>query len=87
MQDEIKKIVPGIKAGERWKMEINKRDYPKHFSELIIPLTEPVERDNVDLENPQKIIRVEIISGKAGISLLTPNYILDVPKIKKEKAC
>jgi len=84
MQAEIKKFAKGIKKNDKWKMELNKRSYGKHgTTELILKLTEIVENPKVDLEKPGKIIKVEIIGNKAGLSLLNPDEILDVPKKKK----
>ena len=45
-------------------------------------LTENIEKPNVDLKNPEKIVKVEIIGEHAGISLLYPDEILDVQKYK-----
>ncbi len=76
MQECIKKIQEGIKAEEKWKMDLAKRkvtqEYPK---DLIIKLTDVVDKSKVDLKNPDKIIKVEIVSDKAAISLLKPEEI------------
>jgi tRNA(Ser,Leu) C12 N-acetylase TAN1 len=83
LQKEIKKYVPKIKVKERWKMDLNKRRYDKIGSrDLIMKLTEVVDRMEVDLENPEKIIKVEIVGNRAGLALLGKDEFLDVPKIK-----
>jgi len=83
MQNEIKKLVDRIGENEKWKLDLGKRQWDKvPTNELIIKLTDPVDRPNVDLENPEKIIEVQIIGDKAGISLVTPDEIVNVPKIK-----
>lgn len=78
MQKCIKKIQEGIKADEKWKMDLAKRkekqEYPK---DLIIKLTDAVDKPKVDLKNPDKIIKVEIIGDKAAISLLAPEEIFN----------
>ena len=82
MQKYIKSLAKKIKKNEAWKMNIEKRNYDKmHTTELILKLTEVVDRPNVDLEKPKKIISVEIIGKKAGISLLNADEILDVHKV------
>lgn len=82
MQKYVKSITKGIRQNEPWKMNLEKRMYGKmHTTELILKLTEVVDRPNVDLENPKKIISVEIIGRKAGISLLNADEMLDVHKI------
>ncbi len=79
MQKAIKPLVPKIGENEKWMMDIEKRYYDKHeFKELIIKLTDVVDRKNIDLKKPQKIIKVEIIGKDAGISLLTPDEMLVV---------
>ncbi|UZE93997.1 MAG: hypothetical protein IB618_00255 [Candidatus Pacearchaeota archaeon] len=78
IQNCIKKIQEGIKPEEKWKMDLAKRKvtqkYPK---DIIIKLTEVVDKQKVDLKNPDKIIKVEIVSDKAAISLLTPTEIFN----------
>ncbi len=82
MQNAIKPLVKKIGEKEKWKMDLAKRHYTKHdFKELITGLTEVIDRKNVDLNKPKKIVKVEIIGKDAGISLLEPNELLIVPKI------
>ncbi len=80
MQNCIKKIQKGIGTEEKWKMDLAKRKatqkYPK---DLIIKLTDAVDKQKVDLKNPEKIIKVEIIADKVAISLLTPDEIFAAP--------
>ena len=81
MATAVAGFVSGIGKDEKWKIDIMRHDYHKHdMSELIKELTEPVDRKCVDLKNPEKIIRVEIIRSKAGVSLLKPEEILSVSK-------
>ena len=78
MQKEIKKLQKGIKKNEKWKLDIQKRHLGISTTELILKLTEVVDRQKVDLENPQKIIEVQIIGKKAGLALLNRNEILSI---------
>ena len=72
-----KDLQSGIKKSEKWKMDLSKRNYEKgKTTELILRLTDVVDKPNVDLENPEKIIKVEIVGNKAGISLLKPNELV-----------
>ena len=85
MSEIVKESAKRIEPNERWRMRINKRFYEKyHTDELIEKLTEHVDRLNVDLENPQKTIKVEIIRGKAGLSLLKPKEHFSANDVKKE---
>jgi len=79
MQKAIKSLVPKIGENEKWKMDLEKRHYHKlDYQELIVKLTEVVDRMKIDLKKPKKIIKVEIIGTHAGISLLEPGEHLMV---------
>ncbi len=75
----------GKKIGqkERWKMDLNKRLWDKmHTTDLIIKLTDGIDKPNVDLEKPEKIVQVEIIKDKAGLALLKPEEKVNIPALK-----
>ncbi|MBI2581408.1 hypothetical protein HYV85_06440 [Candidatus Woesearchaeota archaeon] len=85
MQKAIRSASGGIGSNEKWKMGLNKRHWDKlEGVKLIIKLTDVVERKNVDLDNPGKIVQVEIIGNEAGVALLKPSDIVDVAKEKAE---
>jgi len=83
MQKTVKGLVKDIKKADKWKMELNKRKTKQHERDLIIKLTSVVDRPNVDLKKPNKIIRVEIVGNKAGLSLLGADELLNIAKMKK----
>jgi len=84
MQKTIKGLVKDIKEKDKWKIDIAKRCYEKYnTTELIMKLTDVVDRPKVDLKNPDKIIRVDIIGNDAGISLLNKDEMLNIPALKK----
>lgn len=78
MQKEIKKLQAGIKKSDKWKMDLHKRHLDMPSPELIMKLTEVVDKPKVDLNNAQKIIEVQIVGKKAGLSLLDKNELLTV---------
>ena len=83
MQQQIKKLAPKIGEGEKWKISVNKRLWNKTGErELILKLAEFIPQNNVSMDNPNKIIHVEIIEKEAGVSLLDPEDVLNVSKIK-----
>lgn len=82
MQEEIKILSKGIKDKDSWRLELRKRETDKSTSDLIKKLTEPVDKMNVDLISPDKIIWVEIVGDDAGISLLKKDEYLAIPKLK-----
>jgi len=77
MQEKIKELQEKIGNEEKWKMELEKRRAKEEYpADLIIKLTEVIEKPKVDLTNPEKIIKVEIIEDKAAISLITQKDII-----------
>jgi len=82
---ELKKLAEKIASDEKWKMELKVRRVKEKpdMHELIIKLTEVIDRKNVDLENPEKIVKVEIIGDKTALALLKPEEILNIAKKKQ----
>ncbi|MEK6984184.1 MAG: THUMP domain-containing protein [Nanoarchaeota archaeon] len=78
MQKEIKKLQRGIKKTEAWKIDLHKRHFDMPSSELIIKLTEVVDKPKVDLDNPKKILEVQIMGKKTGLALLDKGDMLTV---------
>jgi len=84
MQKTLKKLGSDIKENERWKMEFEKRlNQNMHTYDMISKLTDVLDNPHVDLEKPQKIIKVEVIGKHTGISILKPEEQLIVPHEKK----
>ena len=80
MRDVVRELRALIVPGERWRVTVEKRRYTRHHKiEIIRELAEEID-EVVDLENPEKILRVDIIGRYAGISVLTPGDIFSVTK-------
>lgn len=86
IQKELKKFEGKIKEKEAWKMELKTRKLKEKPDELklILKLTEAINRKNVDLEKPEKIVKVEIIGTKAGLALLDKNELLNIAKLRQK---
>lgn len=83
MQKVIAELQKGIDKKDKWKLDLAKRNTTKEYPKnLIIQLTEVIDKPNVDLSNPHKTIKVEIIGDKAAISLITEGEALNVSKLK-----
>ena len=83
MQQEIKKLASKIEESQKWRISVNKRFWDRMSEkDLISKLAEVVTPNNISLENPNKIIQVEIIEKETGVSLLDPEDILNVSKVK-----
>jgi len=81
---EMKKIDAKMDPSKTWKLDLGKRNFKADTVELIMKLTEYINKPKVNLKNPQTIVKVEIIGNTAGVSLLDADELLDVPRIKKE---
>ena len=80
MKEGVRKLRNRILAGERWRMTVEKRRYSLHHKiEVIRELADLID-EKVDLENPEKILRVDIIGRYAGISVLIPQDVFSVAK-------
>jgi len=79
---EMKEIDERMDPDETWKLDLNKRQFDMPTMDLIVKLTDPIEKPKVDLKNPQKIVKIEIIGNKAGIALLDKDELLNVGKKK-----
>lgn len=86
IQKELKKLEKEIGVKEAWKMELKTRKMKEKPDELklILTLTEAIDRKNVNLDKPQKIVKVELIGNKAGISLLKKGEILNLIKLREK---
>jgi len=78
MKEGIRRLKSRIDVGETWRMTVEKRRYNQyHKTDIIEELAELIE-EKVDLENPEKILRVDIIGKYAGISVLAPRDVFSV---------
>lgn len=84
MIEAVKEAANGIGENESWMMHVHKRHHPKHSEELMLTLTEPIQKGKVDLKHPDKIIAVEVLGGMAGISLLNGDELINANKLRQE---
>jgi len=81
MKEGVKQLKNRIQKGEKWRMTIEKRRYTQHHKiEIIKEIAELIDQ-KVDLKNPDKILRIDIIGKYAGISLLERKEIFSTSKL------
>ncbi len=69
-----------IEPGEAWRMTVEKRRYTSlHKMDIIRDVAELID-EKVDLTNPKKILRIDIMGRYAAISVLKPEEIFSVTK-------
>ena len=81
----VKQFAERIMLEERWRISVNKRFYTEYHTQVLIELlAEHVDRPRVDLENPDKTIRIEIMGDQAALSLLETREHFSVNAVKNE---
>jgi len=83
--ESMKRVVVQLRGmigeGEKWRMTVEKKRYTKHHkSEIISDLAELID-EKVDLKNPDKILRIEIIGKYAGMSILKSREVFSSVKL------
>jgi len=81
MKTAVKKVKDKIKRGEQWRMTVEKRRYTLyHRIDIIKELAELIV-EKVNLKNPDKILRIDIVGKYTGVSVLSPNEIFSTTKL------
>lgn len=83
--DEIRKAVAKISKKilekETFRITVEKRHSELSTREIIREAASGIER-KVDLENPDKIVLIEVLGGSTGVSIVSPNDVLSIVKEK-----
>jgi len=84
--EEIEKIVTGmseqISDGETYRISIEKRNSDLSSQEIISKIANKI-KNKVSLEFPDKVILIEILGNKTGVSILKKEDVLSVEKTKR----
>jgi tRNA(Ser,Leu) C12 N-acetylase TAN1 len=76
-----------IRPGEKWSMEVELRRFTAlHKLQIIKPLAELID-EKVDLTNPEKTVRIEVLGNAAAVSVLKPEEIFSIHKTKPYGSC
>jgi tRNA acetyltransferase TAN1 len=83
--DEVKRVATELAAkieeNETFRVTVEKRFINFHTRDFIEAAATGIER-KVNLENPDKILLIEVVAGLTGMSLIKPNDVLAVVKEK-----
>lgn len=71
-----------ISEGEKFRVTVEKRRSSLSSHEIIEAVAKNIDK-KVDLENPNKIVLIEVVGQKVGLSLLEPEDILSVEKERR----
>jgi tRNA acetyltransferase TAN1 len=80
--EAVKELSDSIGPGETFRITIEARDSPYSDKQLIDALGDAVDRD-VDLDSPDKVVLLEILGEYAGVSVISPNDIVSIQKLKR----
>jgi tRNA acetyltransferase TAN1 len=80
--EAVKGIASKIPADQSFRITIEKRHTSLSSSEIIEAAARNVDR-RVDLKNPNWIILIEVVGAYTGVSVLRPEQILSLAKLKK----
>jgi tRNA(Ser,Leu) C12 N-acetylase TAN1 len=79
MKDFNNKINPA----KSWKLDIVKRHLDNaSITDMVLKLTEYIDKPKVDLKNAELVIRIEILGERAACSLLSADELLDTQKMR-----
>jgi len=85
MKEAVMNVRERIRAGERWRMTVEKRRYTLyHKIDIIKQLAELLD-EKVDLKNPDKILRIDILGKYAAVSVLSPKEVFSTMKLPPEE--
>jgi tRNA acetyltransferase TAN1 len=83
--DEVKRVASELAANigenETFRVTVEKRFTSLHSKDFIEAAATGINR-KADLENPDKILLIEVVGGLTGMALIKPNDILAVVKEK-----
>ena len=82
IEEIISELVELIPEGDSYRISIEKRNSDISSQELITKIANKI-KNKVSLENPDKIVQIEILGSKTGISILEKSDILSVEKTKR----
>lgn len=86
LKEAVEKIKDGIKSDETWRMTVEKRRYTLHHKIDIIKELADLIDAKVDLKNPRKILRIDIIGKYAGLSVIAPSEVFSTTRLPVTEA-
>ncbi len=78
----VSELAAGIGPGETFRITIEARDSPYTDRQLIDAIADAVDR-KVSLDLPNKIVFIQIFGEYTGVSVVSPDEILSITKLKR----
>lgn len=80
--EAVQDLAGKIGKDEKFRITVNKRHTKIDRMTLIKRIADVIDR-KVDLENPDKIVNIEIVGNWTGVSILNPDDIFSIGKIRQ----
>jgi tRNA acetyltransferase TAN1 len=78
----VKELSSVITPAETFRITIEARDSPYSDKELIDAIADAVDR-KVNLDSPDKIVLLEVFGEYSGVSVISPQEIVSILKLKR----
>lgn len=67
-----------IGANETWGMKVKKRRWQRyHTRDIVLQLAQTIDR-KVDLDHPDKLVRLDVVGNQTALSVLRPGDVFSV---------
>lgn len=83
IKEAVTKLKDKISPQETFRVTVNKRATTLSSMEIIEAAASIIDR-KVNLKNPDRIVQIEVLGQKAGVSIIKTTDILSITKIKDE---
>ena len=80
--EATKDLASEIGQSQTFRITIESRDSPYSDRELIDAIADAIDR-KVSLDSPDKIVLLEVFGEYSGLSVLAPDEIVSIPKLKR----
>lgn len=74
-----------ISEADRWRIVLNKRYNSLKRKDVVNQVAMRIPHGKVDLNNPNKIVRIEIVGKNTGISIHQPDQIISIEKLRRNR--
>jgi len=81
IKEKVQKLKSLILKGESWRMTVEKRRYTKYHTIDIIREVAGLIEEKVNLKNPDKVLRLDILGKYTGISVLTAHDVFSTSRL------
>ena len=82
LKEAAVQLAPQVLQGETFRIDITERDSPMARKEIIDTLAAVVDR-KVNLSTPDKVFNVEVLGEYTALSVVRPDEILSITKLKR----